>query len=324
MNFNILKAKQKAKTQARNFIKENNIQAQNLVYDNYLQKYSLKYLPQISNENYDVAISFLTPHYVVAQKVNAKKKIAWIHTDYSFFEFDRESEIQMWAAYDNIASISEDCTKGFVKQFPELSSKMVEIENILDPGFVREKADEFSVNNEMPKIPGEYNLLSVGRFTHAKNFDNIPEITKILVEKGIALKWYLIGYGGEEQLIRQKIEEFQMKAQVIILGKKDNPYPYMKACDYYIQPSRFEGKAVTVREAQMLAKPVVIANFATAKSQLNNGFDGMIVPMDNEGIAQGIEQLIKNRQKTTELIENCKQSDYGNLNEVQKIDQLID
>lgn len=324
MNFNILLGKQKAKTQARNFIEKNNIQSQNLVYDNYLQKYSLKYLPQISNKNYDLAISFLTPHYVVGQKVNAKKKIAWIHTDYSFFEFDKTFEIQMWNAYDYIASISEDCTKGFVKQFPELSSKIVEIENILDPDFVQEKAEEFSVNNEMPKNLGEYILLSVGRFSNQKNFDNVPSITKKLLDKGIKLKWYLIGYGGEEQLIRQKIEEIGMQENVILLGKKDNPYPYMKACDFYIQPSRYEGKAVTVREAQMLAKPVVISNFATAQSQLKNGFDGIIVPTDNEGIADGIEQLIKDKQKTTQLIENCKENDYGNLTEVQKIYALMD
>ena len=91
---------------------------------------------------------------------------------------------------------------------------------------------------------------------------------------------------------------------VIILGKKENPYPYIKACDIYIQPSRYEGKAVTVREAQMLNKPVIITNFLTAKSQLEDGFDGIIVPMDNEKCAEGIISLIKNERLRDELIEN--------------------
>ena len=78
-----------------------------------------------------------------------------------------------------------------------------------------------------------------------------------------------------------------MQERVIILGKKNNPYPYMRACDLYVQPSRYEGKAVTVREAQLLGKPVVITNYATSASQLEDGADGVIVPMDNAGCAEG-------------------------------------
>lgn len=86
----------------------------------------------------------------------------------------------------------------------------------------------------------------------------------------------------------QKITEAGMQERVIILGKKDNPYPYMRACELYVQPSRYEGKAVTVREAQLLGKPVVITSYATSASQLEDGVDGVVVPMDNAGCAAGI------------------------------------
>ena len=85
-----------------------------------------------------------------------------------------------------------------------------------------------------------------------------------MIADGLDVTWYLIGYGGDEMLIRQKIAEAGMQDRVIILGKKDNPYPYMRACDLYVQPSRYEGKAVTVREAQLLGKPVVITDYATS------------------------------------------------------------
>jgi len=322
-NFNILKGKQKAKSQAKKFILKNKIHKQNLVYDNYLQRYNVANLPQISDKQYDLAISFLTPHYITAHKVNAQKKIAWIHTDYSFFEFDKQAELEMWSTFDYIASISEDCTKGFVQQFQELKSKIVLIENILDPEFVIEQANVFTVEDEMPDLDDELNLLSVGRFSHQKNFDNVPEITKHLLDLGLKVKWYLVGYGGEESLIRNKIQQFKMQDNVIILGKKDNPYPYMQACDFYIQPSRYEGKAVTVREAQILAKPVVITSFATSKSQLKSGVDGLIVPLDNKACAAGIADLIKSPALTMELIKNSQNSQYGNLNEIQKIYDLM-
>lgn len=319
-NLNILFVKQRAKSKAKHFIKKNNISDQNLVYDNYLQKFSLKYLPKISsNKKYDLAISFLTPHYVVAEKVHASKKIAWIHTDYSFFDFDRDAETEMWAKYDAIASISENCTQGFIKQFPSLESKIILIENVLDEDFLRKSSVEFSVDHEMRKEKDVYNLLSVGRFSHQKNFDNIPAITRSILENGVQVKWFIIGYGSGEEVIRKKIEEYEMQNYVIILGKKENPYPYMLACDFYIQPSRYEGKAVTVREAQMLAKPVIITNFSTSNSQLKMNFDGVIVPMSNSECAMEIVKLIKNKSKINKLIENCKNSDYSNREEIEKI-----
>ena len=114
-----------------------------------------------------------------------------------------------------------------------------------------------------------------------------------------------------------------MENRVVILGKKENPYPYIKACDLYVQPSRYEGKAVTVREAQMLCKPVVITRYATSASQLEDGVDGVIVPMDNEGCTIGIVQLLKNPEQMKQLATTCAQRDYTNAQEVEKIYELL-
>ena len=114
-----------------------------------------------------------------------------------------------------------------------------------------------------------------------------------------------------------------MADRVIILGKKENPYPYIKACDLYVQPSRYEGKAVTVREAQMLGKPVVITRYATSASQLEDGVDGVIVPMDNEGCAEKIAALLQAPEQMKMLSDQCLQRDYSNSSEVNKLYQLM-
>lgn len=137
-----------------------------------------------------------------------------------------------------------------MKKFPELKSKIVLIENILSKTFIEEQSNAFDVSNEMPA--DSIKLLSIGRFCEAKNFDNVPEIASLIKAKGVDFKWYLIGYGSDEELIRTKISEYNMDDTVIVLGKKENPYPYIKACDIYVQPSRYEGKCVAVREAQIL------------------------------------------------------------------------
>lgn len=270
---------------------------------------------------YDLAISFLTPHNIVLEKIQARKKIAWIHTDYSRIDVNVALELPVWNEYDCIASISPDVSRIFLSVFPSLQGKLVEIANILSPAFVRSRAEEqvdLSVfGDEAVK------LLSIGRFTYPKNFDNVPDILHRIREQGIDARWYLIGYGGEESLIRQRIREAGMENYVVIVGKKANPYPYIQACNLYIQPSRYEGNSVTVREAQMLCKPVVVANYPTAASQIQNGKDGVIVPLENAACAEGIVRVIRDSQLQSRLIEFLKGHDYGNENEVDKIYKLI-
>ena len=167
-------------------------------------------------------------------------------------------------------------------------------------------------------------LLSIGRFCTAKNYDNVPEITRLMAESGVVdLKWYIIGYGGDEALIRQKIKEAGMEEHVILLGKKENPYPYIKACDIYVQPSRYEGKSVTVREAQMLCKPVVVTAYPTASSQIRDGIDGVIVPLDNDGCAKGLAQFIADKALQERIVHYLKTHDYANATEVEKIYDLM-
>ena len=289
-----------------------------------MSKYTTPLLPKINpSMTYDLAISFLTPHRIVAEKVKAKKKIAWIHTDYTRVWVDAEDELKVWQKYDYVASISSDVTNTFLQVFPSLAPKIVEIENILSPTFVRKRAELEEVDKEI-RHEGAITLLSVGRFSDAKNYDNVPDICKRLInETKLNIKWYIIGYGGDEALIRKKIKEAGMEEHVILLGKRSNPYPYIKACDIYVQPSRYEGKSVTVREAQMLCKPVVVTNYPTAPSQIRSGIDGVIVPMDNEGCAHGLAEVICDKPLQERIIAHLKTHDYGNESEVEKIYTLI-
>lgn len=289
-----------------------------------MSKCTTPLLPKINpSMTYDLAISFLTPHRIVAEKVKAKKKIAWIHTDYTRVWVDAEDELKVWQKYDYVASISSDVTNTFLQVFPSLAPKIVEIENILSPTFVRKRAELENVDKEI-RHEGAITLLSVGRFSDAKNYDNVPDICKRQIGKTkLNIKWYIIGYGGDEALIRQKIKEAGMEEHVILLGKQSNPYPYIKACDIYVQPSRYEGKSVTVREAQMLCKPVVVTNYPTAPSQICSGIDGVIVPMDNEGCAHGLAEVICDKPLQERIIAHLKTHDYGNESEVEKIYTLI-
>lgn len=286
----------------------------------YVAKYTTPLLPSLQKlGKYDLAISFLAPHNIVAKKVLAKKKLAWIHTDYSTISINKDSEIQIWSKFDNIVSISQDVTTTFSSCFQSLNDKIIEIENILSPDYIITQSNQY-VPAEIEK--NKFMICSVGRFVHQKNFENIPFIAEILKQKGVNFKWYVIGFGDEE-IIRQNINKTSTYNEVVIVGKKNNPYPYISNCDIYVQPSRYEGKAVTVREAQILCKPVIITDYPTASSQVNNGIDGIICKMDNTSIANSIYELLNNSQKRQQLSQYLATHDYGNEYEIEKLYALI-
>lgn len=305
---------------ARRYARKHN-HTESIVGLEYSHKFTCPLMPRIQPDTeYDLAVSFLTPHYFVANKVRAKKTAAWIHTDYSKVQVDVASETKMWDACDHIVSISETVSESFAGTFPALEKKLVLIRNILPERLVRRDAEALPVEKEMSA--SGIRLLSVGRYCTAKNFDNVPDICHRLLNSGLDVTWYLIGFGPDEDLIRRRIQQADIADRVIMLGKKENPYPYIKACDIYVQPSRFEGNCVTVREAQMLGKPVVITRYATSASQLEEGVDGVIVPMDNEGCAKGLAAFIDNPEKMKVFSEICAQKDYSNAGEAQKLLEL--
>ena len=228
----------------------------------------------------------------------------------------------MWGSYDYIASISQAVTTNFLKNFPQLEDKIVEIPNILPIKLISKQADEFDVSGEMID-DGCIKLLSIGRYCDAKNFDNVPFICKRILELGLKVKWYIIGYGGDEERIKKSIKECNMEDYVILLGKKSNPYPYIKACDVYMQPSRYEGKCVSVIEAQSLHKPVIITNYPTAKSQLKDGYDGVIVTLENSKCAQGIYNALTKKELLNNISENTYKFDYSNYDSVSDLICLI-
>lgn len=314
----ILFARLLAKFRFKRYLKRKKLKSSSSIFQ-FVEDSVIHFLPSINNKVYDLAISYQSPHRIVLEKVRAKKKLAWIHTDYSVIDINVEQEESVWGKYDRILSISEDVTLSFLQKFPRLQKKIVVMENVLSEKLIRERAKENIVFSKKG-----ISLLSIGRFSYPKNFDNVPNICRLIRDAGINIYWYIIGYGGDESLIRQRIAEEGMEEYVIMLGKKDNPYPYILQCDVYVQPSRYEGKSIAVREAQILGKPVVITNYPTASSQINNNVDGIIVPLENEGCAQGIAQFLKNKDLINKIISYLKKNNFSSEDELSTLYNLID
>ena len=238
------------------------------------------------DNDYDVAISYLWPHHFTAYNVKATKKIAWIHTDYSTIDIDVKTDLDVWCKFDYIISISDACTQAFLEVYPTLHDKIILVENITSPDYIRLMGQK---TPECQFVKNDFNLVSVGRLCEPKAFDRAVEALNLIHKKGFTnIKWYIVGEGGDQDKIEELIARYKLQESFILLGSTTNPYPYMKAADLYVQPSLYEGKAVTIAEAQILAKPVLITNYATSASQINHKVDGLICEQSVEAISDAM------------------------------------
>lgn len=291
----------------------------------YSHKYTMSFIPHLPQEYiYDLAISFATPHYFVSNKVKAKKKAAWIHTDYSRIQVDVKSELKMWNSFDYVVGVSQSCVDSFLTVFPSLNSKAVVMENIIVPKMIRDLSEQPTKNSAFVYNNEYINVLSVGRFDKAKNFEAIPEIVIKLRESGFNIKWYIIGFGGLEEKIKANIMRFNCSEFVIVLGQQINPYSYMKRCDIYCQLSLYEGKCVAVKEAQILGKPVIITDYSTSRSQIHDGFDGFIIRQGIDNIVLDLCRILSNPKDLEMVANNCKCTSFDNCDEIHKLYKMIE
>lgn len=286
-------------------------------------RYSLPFLPMIPGE-YDLALGFLAPHDVVLRRVRARRKLGWVHTDYTRLEtgVDVALETGAWGALDGIVAVSSDVARTFREAFGTPDSGIRVIENVLDVSFVRTEAARFDVGGEMDAGASTLRLCSVGRLSHAKGFDLAIEACRILVETGLDVKWFLVGYGPERESLHAAVARYGLEEHFVMLGPKSNPYPYIAACDVYVQPSRYEGKAVTVREAQVLGRAVVVSPYPTAASQLEDGVDGLVAEPGVHGLARTLERLLRDRDRRDLLGRRAAERDHGNLGGVREVLEL--
>ena len=203
---------------------------------------------------------------------------------------------------------------------PLLKEKIVRIDNPISPELIR--LSSLDGQSEMAK--DGVRLLSCGTLAPGKNFRSIPKMVSILLNEGLDVRWYIIGDGPDRREIEKRITDEGVTGRVILLGKKENPYPYFAECDLFVHPSLREGKSVSVIEAQILSRPGVITNYPTAHSNLRDGIDGVVAPIDTEKCAKGIAELLRDKKRLEGLIENCKNTDYGSEKDMNTVYSFID
>ena len=273
--------------------------------------------------HWNVAAAYLEgePTYYVADFVSADKKLCWVHNDYLSLSHDPKYDAPAFRKMDQIVTISSTCLDVLRKTFPELADKMRLVENISSSSVVRRQAEAY-----MPEeyAAGGFNILSVGRLTEQKGFDMAIDAAAKLKKKGLRFCWHIMGNGEKKDELTAQIDKQHVSDCVKLIGIRSNPYPYMLHADLLAQTSRWEGKSVVLDEAKMIGVPILCTRYKTAENQIIDGKDGVIVPVSADGIAEGIEGMIRDEARRRQMISYQRAHDYDNRSELARYEQLFD
>lgn len=162
----------------------------------------------------------------------------------------------------------------------------------------------------------------VGRLTEQKGYDIAIKAASILKKRKINFVWYAIGGGRDEEKLKKLVATYNLEEQFVFLGRKDNPYPYMKNCDLYVQPSRHEGYGLTIVEARVLGLPIVVSNIRPLAEQIQDGVNGYVAELSAEAIADKIEYLYNNPSQMKKAIEHLKEHPIDFSAELQKLETI--
>lgn len=293
-----------------------------VLVEQYFWKYYSLSIDKLT-KNYDVAIGFQekNPIYFCIDKVNAKIKIGWIHTDLENLKIDFENELYYFKKLNYIVTVSDGLSNRLKIKLPQFASKIKVIENSISSKTITDLSKE---SIEIQFDNDYFNIVYVGRIAKEKGLFMALEAISSLINKGLKIRWYLIGDGNQKEELLKIAQQNNITENLFFLGLKNNPYPYVKKSNCFLLPSFFEGKSISLEEAKILHKPIVITNFSSANDQINDGVTGLIAAMNPMSIAHKLEQLILNKELQLELEKNLKNSSFGTDEEVSKFYNLID
>lgn len=271
-------------------LREQMASGKKLQYDKLLWRLLADGRPQVAG-NYDLAVAYIegASAYCLADKVKARHKAAFIHIDYEKAGYTPRMDRDCYRAAKKIFVVSKEVGERFCGVYPQYRNKIRLFRNLLDAEGIRQKACEGTGFQD--KFDG-IRLLTVGRLHYQKGYDIAVEALARLRRDGYNVRWYVIGEGMERARLERRIKKHGVEASFLLLGARDNPYPYMKEADIYVHATRYEGKSIAIEEAQILGKAIVASDCTGNAEQIVSGYDGTLLTLNVENLVHRLERVI--------------------------------
>lgn len=279
-------------------------------------------MPSVDYE-FDLIVDYNGQHqlYYMVDKLKAKKKITFFHSDYFKWPYYYKADKKYFPKVDYIFTISDICAESIRSIFPNIRNKVKIMENISSYSLICELANQMDVTNEID--PNVASILTIGHLCEGKGTHWAIQAASILKKRGIIFHWYFIGKNLDENHYERMKSAFDVKDCITFLGIKVNPYPYIKAATIIAHPSMYEGKSIALDEVRLLCKPTVVTNFSTVTDQFTNRFNATICEMTPTSIADSIDELLKDEDLRTTYKNNLNNSRRDNSDQVNKLYELL-
>lgn len=292
-------------------------------------QFKVKKLSRRLKEQYDIAIGYLEDwsDEFIAYNVEAAQKIMWIHLDFANVQYINKPLTERYLSKaDKIVCVSVECLKNFNKLFPDLSSRSVYLPNINSSEYIKEKSLEELNDNDLRHMKNckKFKIISVCRLSiYHKGIDRMVWAAASMKKSGLIFEWYVLGDGFERLKIEEIIRDNDVEDCFFLLGAKMNPYPFIKQADVFCLPSRYEGKPIVITETMMLGIPPIVTEYASAKEQIENNIDGIIVQNSDDSIAGALEYVCKNKEILKALKTQLGAREYSNKEDIEKVYALL-
>ena len=287
---------------------------------NQLYEKILEYTSPLEGE-YDLLLDFHGYGYFLtaygAECIKAKKKAMWIHDENIWWLYKVVSYL---GKYDKIFCVSQAVKTSLLQNFPEYKEKAEVFYNVTDTERIKRMADD-ALNDE--RYRGNRKILTIGRMEEQKGYDVAIEAAEILKNRNIAFQWFFMGDGNLRQELEKFVKKKGLEKNIIFLGKKSNPYPYIKNCNLYVQPSRHEGYATTILEARVLKKIIVASDIPSNREQIKTGINGYLEILKGEAFAERIEGILQGKEHTEKITGNLENENLDFAGEMKKLDKLL-
>ncbi len=290
----------------RNMLRAGTVQPDKLLWRLYADA-----APRLEEE-FDLAIAYLEGGsvYYVADYVRAREKAAFVHTAYDQAGYTAALDGSSYDRIDRIYVVAQEMAEHFLQVHPHLASRLSICDNPINQPRIRQLSLEAAAFPD-----GDFRgirILSVGRLCQIKGYDLAIEAMAYVRQRWQGpLRWYVLGEGEARAELQRRIRERGLEKDFLLLGFVENPYPYYRKCDIFVNSSRFEGRSIAIQEAMTLGLPVVAADRPGNRQQLTHGRNGLLQEASAQGLGEGILYLLRHPGERGRMGEAAEQEVYA-------------
>lgn len=235
----------------------------------------------------DIVIDFDSSLTKIIDKLNFSKNLVWIHSSIKNWK-KKKSKIDRFvdriSKYSKIICICKEMKEDLINLKNELKNKVDFLYNPIDFDRIKKLSNE-DFSEEDKKLLKNKFLLSIARLDCVpKDFETLFKAYEIAKKNGYDGKLYIIGDGPDKDKVENLKEANLYKEDILLLGRKENPYNWLKKADKLILSSRYEGFAIVLLEGLCLGKNVIASDCKTGPNEILANNRGLLFKVGDYSI----------------------------------------